>query len=369
MLGKVSGEDVDFESLFRNHDEDYASADRNLDLALQRVKERQEQEALYFKLYGRVEVQEWLLKDSVRNKAYREAIIGNELFQEKTVLDVGCGTGMFSIFAAKAGASRVIAVDGASITEYARRIIQDNGFSSVITVVQAKVEEVELPDSIQKVDIILCDWMGQCLFSENMLESLIFARDKWLGEGGYIFPDTAQLYLAASEGDEPDFGFWDDVHGFDLGAVGRRFKEKAAVEHVHPSQVVSKPCLLQSLDLYTMRHQAAGIRSFYELKVTRTGKVRSLFVYFDVGFSKSPQSVSFSTSPSAPWTHWNQTVFHLEEPLPVRAGESIKGVFAMQPSADNLFQLQFDIYLDFEGKEKSIKSKQSFVLTNTLTLC
>lgn len=76
------------------------------------------------------------------------------------MLEVGCGTGIFSIFAAKAGASRVIAVDGASITEYARRIIQDNGFSSVITVVQAKVEEVELPDSIQKVDIILCDWMG-----------------------------------------------------------------------------------------------------------------------------------------------------------------------------------------------------------------
>lgn len=76
------------------------------------------------------------------------------------MLEVGCGTGIFSIFAAKAGASRVIAVDGAGITEYARRIIQDNGFSGVITVVRAKVEEVELPDSIQKVDIILCDWMG-----------------------------------------------------------------------------------------------------------------------------------------------------------------------------------------------------------------
>lgn len=202
-----------------------------------------------------------------------------------------------------------------------------------------------------------------------MLESLIFARDKWLVAGGYIFPDTAQLYLAASEGAERDIDFWDDVHGYDLGAVGRRFKEKAAVEHVHPSQVVSKPCLLKSLDLYTMRRPSASFRSFYELKVTRTAKVRSLLAYFDVGFSKSPQRVSFSTSPSAPWTHWNQTVFHLEEALPVRAGESIKGVFAMQPSADNLFELKFDIYLDFEGKEKSITSKQSFVLTNTLALC
>lgn len=86
MLGQDSGEDVTFEALFRNSADGYASADLNLDQALQRIKDRREQEALYFKLYSRVEVQEWLLKDSVRNKAYREAIIGNELFREKVCL-------------------------------------------------------------------------------------------------------------------------------------------------------------------------------------------------------------------------------------------------------------------------------------------
>lgn len=87
MLSQDSGEEVDFKGLFGNNaDEDYVRADRNLDLALQRIKDRREQEALYFKLYSRVEVQEWLLKDSVRNKAYREAIIGNELFREKVCL-------------------------------------------------------------------------------------------------------------------------------------------------------------------------------------------------------------------------------------------------------------------------------------------
>lgn len=49
---------------------------------------------------------------------------------------------------------------------------------SVITIFRGKVEEVELP--VEKVDIIISEWMGYCLFYESMLTTVIFARDKWL---------------------------------------------------------------------------------------------------------------------------------------------------------------------------------------------
>jgi hypothetical protein len=42
------------------------------------------------------------------------------------------------------------------------------------------VEEVELPHGIEKVDIIVSEWMGYCLFYESMLNTVIYARDKWL---------------------------------------------------------------------------------------------------------------------------------------------------------------------------------------------
>ena len=53
-------------------------------------------------------------------------------------------------------------------------------FVSVITLVRGKVEEVTLPDGIEKVDIIVSEWMGYCLFYESMLNTVLYARDKWL---------------------------------------------------------------------------------------------------------------------------------------------------------------------------------------------
>lgn len=65
----------------------------------------------YFDSYAHFGIHEEMLKDEVRTLTYRKAMYHNKhLFKDKVVLDVGCGTGILCMFAAKAGAKQVIGV-------------------------------------------------------------------------------------------------------------------------------------------------------------------------------------------------------------------------------------------------------------------
>ena len=97
----------------------------------------------------------------------------------------------------KAGAKHVIGVDMSTIIEKAREIVRVNGMEDKITLLQGKMEEVELP--FPKVDIIISEWMGYFLLYESMLDTVLYARDKYLNQGGLIFPDKATIQLAGIE--------------------------------------------------------------------------------------------------------------------------------------------------------------------------
>jgi len=308
----------------------------------------------YFDSYAHFGIHEEMLKDEVRTLTYRNAIYHNRhLFKDKIVLDVGSGTGILAMFAAKAGAKRVIGIEFSNIAQQSLQIVKDNNLDKVVTILQGKVEEVELPDGIEKVDVIISEWMGYCLFYESMLNTVFYARDKWLNKDGILFPDRAVLHLCAIEDrqyKDDKINWWDNVYGFNMASIRKVAISEPLVDVVDANQVVTNSCVLKEVDLYTATVADLSFESSYSLNVRRNDYIQALVTYFTVEFSKCHKRTGFSTSPDQHYTHWKQTVFYLEEALTVKRGEEISGVFTMKPNDRNNRDLDFNIGINFHGE-------------------
>lgn len=151
------------------------------------------------------------------------------------MLDVGCGSGILSLFAAQAGARKVYAIEASNVAESARLLAAANNLDGVITVIQAKIEDITSATiPFNSVDIIVSEPIGTYLLNERMLETYVIARDKFLKPDGRMFPKSATLYIAPFEDSEIyneqlqkcDFWGTTDFYGLDLSVL----KEKSITE-------------------------------------------------------------------------------------------------------------------------------------------
>ena len=165
-------------------------------------------------------IHEEMIRDSARTETYQAGIMANRsLLEGRVVLDVGCGTGILSLFCCAAGARKVYAVDASDIAKQARLVVAANGMAERIEIIQSRIEDLELPE---KVDVIVSEWMGYFLLYESMLDSVLLARDRWLRPGGIMLPSHARIYIAPFTDDQyyhNRISAWSDVYGWDFSAL------------------------------------------------------------------------------------------------------------------------------------------------------
>ena len=253
----------------------------------------------YFNSYSSFNIHEEMLKDKIRTGTFKDAIMENsDIFKDKIVLDIGCGTGILSIFAAKAGAKQVYAIEYADIADYAKEIIKRNNLNDKITVIKNKVEETELP--VEKVDIIISEWMGYFLLYESMLDTVLFARDKWLKNNGFILPDRAKIYLCGFEDKNYKFSkinSWDNIFDFDFSFLKGTAISEPLIDVCNKNNVISTIKKIFDIDLYTVKKEDLDFSSGYEIEFIRDDTFNCLVCWFDVVFSKVPNKVTLKTGP------------------------------------------------------------------------
>ncbi|KAJ1547832.1 hypothetical protein HK096_010720 [Nowakowskiella sp. JEL0078] len=307
----------------------------------------------YFESYAGIEIHETMLKDTIRTDAYRNFIVGNpEFFKGKIVLDVGCGTGILSMFAAKSGAKHVYSVDNSSIIKKAKKIIFDNGFADKITFVEGAIEEIELP--VSTVDVIISEWMGYFLLYESMLDSVFIARDRFLAPDGIMAPSQSDIIISAIDDEEwlyDRFNYWDQVYGFDMSVIKLKFTEEAHIDIFSHEKVISDQTVITSINTNVAKTSSLDFESNFKLQILKSGYVTAFLGWFDIVFEgENAQTVKFTTSPFGLATHWKQTAFVLDKQLKVETNDMIDGWIECVKSKSNHRELIVTLKFVVVGK-------------------
>ena len=311
--------------------------------------------ANYFSAYADLYHQKIMLEDTNRMKAYHDAIMENkDLFKDKVVMDVGTGSSILATWAAQAGAKRVYAVEYTNMAHHAQSIVEANGVNHIVKVIQSAVEDVQLPDddwslfcgesdesynadakeckeNEQVVDIIVSEWMGYFLLRESMLDSLIYARDRFLKpKTGLLFPSHATMLMApvstertrqaAVKSYSDAMKSWQEylVHakkeyGVDMAILNDKFEKEQNDYYLMGGQwlqlgsdsVLDAPTVVKELDMATCTlEDAKGVDSVpFQFNATKSSDLdESQFIsglagWFTVDFQSRSDKIGMTYAP------------------------------------------------------------------------
>ncbi|WVZ11513.1 hypothetical protein V8G54_016043 [Vigna mungo] len=325
----------------------------------------------YFHSYAHLGIHQEMIKDRVRTETYREAIMQHQSFiAGKVVVDVGCGTGILSIFCAQAGAKRVYAIDASDIALQANEVVKANNLSDVVVVLHGRVEDVEIDE---EVDVIISEWMGYMLLYESMLGSVINARDRWLKPGGLILPSSATLYMAPvthTDRYNDSVDFWRNVYGINMSAMVPLAKqcafEEPSVETITGENVLTWPHVVKYIDSYSVTiNELESVTTKFKFNSMMRAPLHGFAFWFDVEFNGNAivstnynsttsfidnhqmngsqrkkrtnpnEALVLSTAPEDPPTHWQQTLIYFYDPIELEQDQLIEGLVTLSQSREN----------------------------------
>lgn len=273
--------------------------------------------------YDSITSQLRMIWDELRCHSYSAAIT-RAVKPGDVVIDFGSGLGVWSMIAAKAGASRVYALEANDdVARMAQALIAENNLSDRITVIVGDAAKVELPG---KADLLISELMNCAGFNEYDGEPLMKVRDRFLKPGGRMIPQRIRHFIRLCdlkiEFKSDDGGWAAGMYGLTWNAVKNFASAGSTSTELRDYEWASAPHLWWDLDLtrddLSDNKYRTGSSAKWEIK--GDGRVHGVVAYFEADIDGN---IMLSTSPDAPRTHWLHLFLSFPRALELKQGDRI----------------------------------------------
>lgn len=289
-----------------------------------------------------------MLRDTLRVLTYKSAI--SKHVAGKSVLEIGCGTGILSIFAAKAGAGKVIAIEESKIADLAREMFEANAYSNIIELKYGNSKDIRIEEC---VDVIIHEILGTDPIEENILPFIDDARRRFLKKGGRMLPFRLEICCRGITADSSDEALFEaselaSIYGLNmtpyLEALKKQKRNQFGALNLHrpevlKNKILSEECVLYDIDFYKEQEDLYQPiqRNLIFLKA---GHFSGVVIYFRAHLD---ETTVLTNSPLAAQTHWNYVIRSLDKTVLVNQGDLVGISASIKTQKDGLDRIKVEL--------------------------
>lgn len=283
-------------------------------------------EPVYFNIHNH----HLMIKDYYRVNCFKQAIEAN-VTNNDTVLELGCGSGILTLFAAKTGAKKLYAIEinNDIVETVAKPLAKENGYLDRITFLIEN--SLNIPENYiePKANVLISEILGDGIFNENVLAYTIDARDRFLTKDAILLPKGIEVYLFAYEDKNHK-----NIHSHNF--IRHIVQAKSSgINSYYLKYDSSKNKLLSDsakavyIDLKIIKEASFCVEG--HLNILSPGNLNACCIYFVANLD---DNIKLSNSPWSPQISWTQQLFIINPSIEVYIGDKIP------------FKLSFDKLID-----------------------
>jgi tetratricopeptide (TPR) repeat protein len=280
-----------------------------------------------------------MMNEPERNKAYYDGL-ASVVTPEKIVFEIGTGSGLVAMMAAKLGAKKVFTCEAVGlVADTAGKIIKRNNYQDQITVLAKPSQAVQLGQDLPvRADILVHEIFSSELLGEHVLPAIEDAKARLLEPDGKVLPSSASIMVALVSGDDLGRNLYvDEAFGFDLRDFNAIHPKKRPLYREDLAPVLMSDDIEAFRFDFSRESTFPAERKVLEITTSKGGLCYGVIQWIRVELGNDARFENHPSRPR-PVSNWQHTIYGFDEPIRLEQG-SVVSITAMHDRSRPWFEL------------------------------